>query len=159
MTATTPDSPTPPPVLLEGGEVSAEAKQAKTDANHLKLLVVFHWVLAGLSLVWIGFFYLHHQMLDMVINSPEMWQDAKSAPPPAEFFAFFQYFYLAAGTLVILHGLSNALSAYCLHRRQARMLSLIVAGFNCIFFPFGTALGVFSFIVLLRDSVETKFHN
>jgi hypothetical protein len=157
MTATPTDSPALPTGSIEGGELSSGEKQAKTDANHLKLLVVFHWVLAGLSLVWIGFFYLHHQMLDMMINSPEMWKDAKSAPPPAEFFAFFQYFYLAAGTLVVVHGLANALSAYCLHRRQARMLSLIVAGFNCIFFPFGTALGVFTFIVLLRESVENSY--
>jgi hypothetical protein len=33
------------------------------------------------------------------------------------------------------------------------MLSLIVAELNCLQFPFGTVLGEFTFVVLLRGSV------
>ena len=33
------------------------------------------------------------------------------------------------------------------------MFSLVVAGLNCMGFPFATVLGVFTFLVLLRESV------
>jgi hypothetical protein len=38
-------------------------------------------------------------------------------------------------------------------KRRGRIFSLIVAGLNCLCFPFGTVLGVFTFVILLRDSV------
>jgi hypothetical protein len=37
------------------------------------------------------------------------------------------------------------------------MFSLVIAGLNCIQIPFGTALGVFTIIVLLRDSVREAY--
>jgi len=37
------------------------------------------------------------------------------------------------------------------------MFSLIIAGINCVQFPFGTVLGVFTFVVLLRDSVRELY--
>jgi hypothetical protein len=40
---------------------------------------------------------------------------------------------------------------------SSRLFSLIVAGFMCMFFPFGTALGVFTFIVLTRESVRRLY--
>ena len=41
------------------------------------------------------------------------------------------------------------------HRRY--MFCLIVAGLECVFMPFGTVLGVFTIIVLLRPSVRQLF--
>jgi hypothetical protein len=37
------------------------------------------------------------------------------------------------------------------------LFCLIIAGLNCAFFPTGTVLGVFSFIVLLREPVKQLF--
>jgi hypothetical protein len=34
---------------------------------------------------------------------------------------------------------------------------LVVAGIECIFMPFGTVLGVFTIIVLMRPSVRNLF--
>jgi hypothetical protein len=34
---------------------------------------------------------------------------------------------------------------------------MIMAGVNCAWFPFGTVLGVFTFIVLLRTSVRAMY--
>jgi hypothetical protein len=38
------------------------------------------------------------------------------------------------------------------------MFSLIVAGFNCINFPFGTLLGIFTLILLLRPVMPALYH-
>jgi hypothetical protein len=37
------------------------------------------------------------------------------------------------------------------------MFSIVVAGVNCLQIPFGTALGVFTMMVLLRDTVRQSY--
>ncbi|GAB5561921.1 MAG: hypothetical protein SynsKO_35680 [Synoicihabitans sp.] len=132
-------------------------KQRKTDAGQLKVLMVLHYVFAGLSTLGLGFLYLHHRLMDLMMNTPEMWEQSDQGPPPEEFFALFQYFYLFMGVMIVVFAAANALSARFIQTRRHRIYSLIVAGLNCVLFPFGTALGVFSFIVLLRDSVEENY--
>ena len=128
--------------------------QRKIDAGHLKLLGILHFVLAGLSVVGLGFLFLHWALMQTMINHPEAWNTPKGAgPPPAEFFALFQWFYAVMGMFVVAAGVLNAISGWCILKRRGRMFSLVVAGIDCLMFPFGTALGVFTFTVLLRDSV------
>lgn len=37
------------------------------------------------------------------------------------------------------------------------MYCLVMAGIECMFMPFGTVLGVFTIIVLMRESVQKLF--
>ena len=67
--------------------------------------------------------------------------------------------YVVFGVFSLIGGISNLVSAANLRQRRNRRLSLIVAGFNCVQFPFGTALGVFTFIVLTRDSVREVYEH
>lgn len=130
--------------------------QRKVDADHLKLLAVFHYVLGGLAVVGLGFLCLHWLMLHTFMGNPEMWQTppGKPQPPPPEaFLAMFKWFYLFMGTMIVAGGVGNVVSGLCIRARRGRVLSLIVAGINCLCFPFGTVLGVFTFVVLLRESV------
>lgn len=131
--------------------------QRKVDAEHLKLVAVFHFVLAGLSVVGIGFLCLHWFFMHTFFDNPEMWKNAKEGPPPKEFFAIFQWFYIVMGGFILTAGLANLASGFCIWKRRARVFSLIVAGLNCLCFPFGTALGVFTFVVLLRESVAEVY--
>lgn len=43
------------------------------------------------------------------------------------------------------------------HKNWARILGLIVAALNLIDIPFGTALGIYTFWVLLKDETEKLF--
>ena len=55
---------------------------------------------------------------------------------------------------------SGAVTAYagrCISRRQKYTFCLIAAGLNCMHMPIGTILGVFTLIVLTRDSVRQLF--
>jgi hypothetical protein len=45
----------------------------------------------------------------------------------------------------------------CLARRTRRLFCLVAAGLGCLFFPLGTVLGVFTFIVLSRPTVRAVF--
>jgi len=128
--------------------------QRKVDTEHLRLLSIFQFVFAGLALVGIAFLCLHYAVMSTVMNNPAIWKDQKGGPPPAEFFAMFKWFYLVFGFLLVLGGVANLLSGLFMRRRTNRMFSMVVAGINCVQFPFGTALGVFTFIVIGRDSVR-----
>ena len=131
--------------------------QRKADAEHLKLLAIFHFVLAGLTLIGLGFLFLHWFFMHSIFENPEMFKHAKDGPPPAQFFAVFKWFYIFFGTCIVTGGILNLLSGWAILRRRARIFSLIVAGIDCAVIPLGTALGVFTFIVLLRDSVREVY--
>jgi len=133
--------------------------QRKVDAEHLKLLAVFHFVLAGLSILGLLFLFGHWFFMSSIFDNPEMWKNAKNGaqPPPKEFFAIFKWFYACMGVMILGGGLANLISGWCILRRRARTFSLVVAGVGCLFFPFGTALGVFTLVVLLRESVREEY--
>lgn len=65
--------------------------------------------------------------------------------------------YVLMGFIAVGIAVLNALSARFLALRKNRTFSLVVAGINCQQMPFGTILGVFTFIVLLRGSVRGSY--
>ena len=49
------------------------------------------------------------------------------------------------------------MSGFFLRQRRRRTFSLVMAGINCMNMPLGTVLGVFTVIVLLRESVRQAY--
>jgi hypothetical protein len=45
----------------------------------------------------------------------------------------------------------------CLRDRRHFIFVLVIAGLECAFVPWGTALGVFTFVVLTRPTVKALF--
>jgi hypothetical protein len=45
----------------------------------------------------------------------------------------------------------------CIQLRKNHLFILIVAGFECMMVPVGTVLGVFTIIILMRDTVKPLF--
>ena len=43
-------------------------------------------------------------------------------------------------------------------RHKHYIFCLVMASLNCLFMPFGTILGVFTIVVLMRPSVKTLFY-
>lgn len=129
--------------------------QRKTDADQLKLLYTFHFIIAGLAIVGVGFLFLHYALMHTLLaNVPIGKNQNVGNLPPQEFFGIFKWFYLFFGGLLLLGGAGNLISGMFMRNQKNRTFSLIIAGINCLQFPLGTALGVFTFIVLLRDSVR-----
>ena len=131
--------------------------QKKVDADHLQLLGIFHFLLAGLALVGLGFLGLHYALMRYFVFNPTVWANQKNSPLPAEFFQIFQWLYVVFGVLLLVGGIANLLSGLWIHARKKRTFSLVVAGIDCIQIPFGTALGVLTIIVLMRDSVRETY--
>lgn len=130
-----------------------DEQQQRKDIEHLRQLAIFHFVGAGLALLGICFVGLHFMLFRAILLDPAFTANAKGGPPPKEFFEIFMIFYIVAATWFALSGLGNILSAIYLRQRRNRTFSMVVAAFNCIYMPLGTILGVFTFVVLTRDSV------
>lgn len=136
--------------------------QRKVDADHLRLLSIFSFISAGLALVGVLFLLFHYSMMHMVMSNPQMWQQPgrPAVPPPfdpRQFFAAFIWFYLVFGAWGVVMSLLNVVAGFALRAHKHRTFTLVVAGLNCLRVPLGTTLAVFTFIVLLRDSVRELY--
>jgi hypothetical protein len=131
--------------------------QRKIDSDHLNLLSIFHFVGAGFAVLGILFLLAHYAFLHTIFENPKMWENQKGGPPPAEFFAIFKWFYVIGGIWFAVSAILNVLSGLFLRARKHRTFSMIVAGINCLHMPLGTVLGVFTIIVLVRDSVRQLY--
>lgn len=129
----------------------------KKDVNDLELLVTFHFVGAALAFLALLFLLVHFAMFHTIFANPKMWEGQKGGPPPAEFFAIFKWFYLFFGFWLVASGVLNVISGLCLRSRKRRTFSMVVAGFNCVHIPLGTVLGIFTIIVLQRESVRELY--
>jgi len=136
--------------------------QHRADADHLKLLAVFHFVGAGLAVFGMLFVLLHYTMMHAFLGNPQFWQNQKNPMPnpmPPQFFEIFKWVYVFFAAWFLVSLILNLISALCLLGRKGRTFSMVVAGFNCLHIPLGTVLGVFTIIVLLRDSVRELYED
>jgi hypothetical protein len=139
----------PPPV----GE-----RQTIIDGEHIKMLSIFHFVVAGLALLGVVFLFLHYFLMSSVFSNPEIWKSQKDAPPlPKDFLKNFVWFYIFMGAIFGTMCVLNLLSGLFLRQKRHRTFSLVVGGLNCLQIPFGTVLGIFTIIVLSRNSVRQKY--
>ncbi len=83
------------------------------------------------------------------------------ARPPEEFPRGIGLLFAGLGGVFVLIGWTvGGLTIYagrCLHQRKHRTLTMIMAGLNCLQIPFGTALGIATFLVLQRPTVEALY--
>jgi predicted membrane channel-forming protein YqfA (hemolysin III family) len=123
--------------------------------NHVRLLSIFHYVLAALSALF-SLFPLAYIGFGVAILSG-VFDDGHGAPPPRP----MGWFIIAFGTVMFLAGVTYvvlvALAGRFLARRRHWTFCIVVAALSCTFFPFGTVLGVFTIIVLARDGVKQEF--
>jgi hypothetical protein len=126
------------------------------DEEHLRLLSIFHYVCAGLAALFACFPILYLVMGMIMVFSPQSFGSTKEQPPE-----FMGVFLIILGGVLTLLGWSLAaciaFAGRCLVRRKRHTFCLVIAGIACLFMPFGTILGVFSIVVLMRPSVKALF--
>ena len=76
---------------------------------------------------------------------------------PVVFFDAFRWFYVFMGVWAIASVILNLVAGFRLRQWRSRTFLLCVAGFNCINVPLATVLGVFTIVVLTRDSMRGRF--
>lgn len=127
------------------------------DEEHLKLLSIFHYVAGGIAgfVACIPFIHLIIGIVVLTVGFEEASGDEEF---PALLFGLM--FTLIPG-FIILCGWALAICLIVAGRKLAKrtnyMFCLVIACIGCIFMPFGTVLGVFTIIVLMRPSVKELF--
>ncbi len=131
--------------------------QAVRDKDHLRLLSIFYFISAGLSGFFALFPLLYAVMGLAFLSIPDQLQHAADNPPPAMFGWILFGFGTGLTILLLIFAAAKLLAGFAIRKRRHRVFVLVVAGFSCLSIPYGTLLGIFSFIVLGRPSVAALF--
>jgi len=118
------------------------------DEEHLRLLSIFHYVVAGLAAVFSCFGLIYLFMGLLMLLRPQSFGPAQNQPP-----AFMGLIFAFMGAAIVFFGWAFAAclaySGRCLGQRRNYTFCMVMAAIACMFMPFGTILGVFTIIVLV----------
>ena len=127
------------------------------DEDHLKLLAIFHYVVAGLAAL-VSLFPTVHLLVGIGMVSG-FFTDPKDPFP----FSLVGWIFITFASCWIVFGLAFSscmvMAGRCLRQRRKYKFCLVMAGLACIFMPFGTVLGVFTIITLTSESVKALFQH
>lgn len=126
------------------------------DEEHLKVISIFHYVVAGFT-AFFALFPLIYIILGLCMAlAPGQFGGPGQAPPPGIGLAF-----IVMGGVMMAFGWAFAALIFAtgrfLARRKHHTFCLVVACIECLFVPFGTILGIFSIIILMREQVKQLF--
>jgi hypothetical protein len=128
------------------------------DREHLQLLAIFHYVVAGLAALF-SFFPLLYTTVGAVFIFAARHGTAKPGEdlPPE----FLGWIFAVLGSLLFLIGIAMAICILITGRslalRKRYSFAFVMACIECLFIPFGTILGAFTIVVLSRESVRELF--
>jgi hypothetical protein len=127
------------------------------ETDHLRVLAVFHYVVAGMAAL-MALFPTVHLLVGLGLVSGFFTDPGEPFP-----FALIGWFFIIFASCWISCGLviasCIAVAGRFLQQRRRYMFCLITAGLACMVMPFGTVLGFFTIFFLMKDSVKAQFHH
>jgi uncharacterized membrane protein YoaK (UPF0700 family) len=136
--------------------IDDSVRQSVIDEEHLKLLSLGYMISAGISAAFALFGLIYVFMGAMFGLIARMPASQQGEPPPP----FVGWFLTAFGVAFFIVFVALALLKYkvatSIKQRRSRTFCLVIAAISCLEMPYGTVLGVFTFIVLGRDSVARQ---
>lgn len=125
------------------------------NIHHLKLLSIFHYVVAALAFLF-GLIPTIHLTIGTLMVSGKLGKGGDQVPLEV------------VGTIMIVIALAWMLSAFvfgilmivsgrALAAQRRYTLSLVMGAIACAFVPFGTVLGVFTLLVLMKPEVRRLY--
>jgi hypothetical protein len=125
------------------------------EQQYLKILSIFHYIVGGIAGLFACFPIIHFVIgLGMLFSA--LTQPAPNGPP---LFIGLVFTLFAGGFILVgwVFAVCVILAGVYIAKRKNFMFCLVMAGVECMFTPFGTVLGVFSIILLIRPSVKETF--
>jgi len=131
--------------------------QVDTTAHDLKILSICYYVQAGVlafySLIMLGYSVFVVTLLKMIQQSPQV----REGELPSWVTSFLSLILLGMFVVCLGFGICQFLTGRWLTRHQCRLFCQIVAGLGCLAIPYGTVLGIFTFVVLNRPEARRLF--
>jgi len=160
------------PPLSDDAEASVIARE------RLRILAIGFYVRGGMMvafgcffLVYVAFFLGFSFMPESAWTQPRATSPSPTAiawptpsphppnqgPPPVIIFRVMAGLFSVVTLLVWIMGCLTAYAGRCIQKRRRKLLIYVMAGLNCMFIPYGTLLGVFTFIVLGSPAATWEF--
>jgi hypothetical protein len=131
--------------------------ESNQDSEHLRLLSIFHYIVAGFVAFCSFFPLLYTGMGALFVYLARQPIKPGESPPPE----VLGWFLVGFGIVLVIVGLTFALVIFvagrALTKRRHYWFAFVVGCIECIFIPFGTILGVFTLVVLSRESAKRLF--
>ena len=135
-------------------------RQSVIDDEHLRLLswgYVVSALMTGLFSL-IGLFYAAMGLvMTRVFNETAMTAKQAEQIPPEALGTILGLFGGAFFLLAMSLALAKLWTARCIKQRKSRIFCLVVSAITCFGIPYGSVLGVCTFLVLGRPSVIARF--
>lgn len=163
----------PPPLPLSEDAARAVAEE------RLRLLSIGYYVSGAVGVIMVSFAILHFLIFTTFAFMPEKFfeqgQDGKNSQTQVEATPdhpksnhqdirvvqiAFRVVSAIIGLVILSGWILGGLTIYagrCIAKRQKRTFVLIMAGINCIWIPFGTLLGVVTFMALQNDAIRKLY--
>jgi hypothetical protein len=126
------------------------------DQENLELLSIFHYIIGGMAALFSFFPIIYLILGTLFIVAP--WRIQGSGNPPP---TFLGWIFIVLGGSIMIVGFAFAvcviLAGRYINKRRHYIFCLVIASLNCLFMPFGTILGVFTIVILMRPSVKELF--
>lgn len=132
---------------------SASPLAIDKEREDLNLLAVFHYVVGGIGFLLACLPLLHLAIGLAMIAGPGI-ATRNSHPAPAVLgylFAGLAAFFIVIGWAAAI---GTIISGRFIAQRKHRMFSFVMGAILCLFMPIGTLLGVFTLILLNKESVK-----
>ncbi len=152
---------------------------SEIDLEHLKLLSLFFKFTGIVTAVMISFLLIHFTIFTTIAVMPKSFfnqkvsshvttneSDSATATPqntkPAPEFPHVIFGVLAGifGVIILLGWTFGALTFYagrCIQQRKHPTFIFVISCIKCLFVPYGTMLGICTFMVLSRPQVKKLF--
>ena len=138
--------------------MSEELRQTIVDDEHLRMLSIGYLVSACLSgffsLIGLLYIFLGTLFSAVLKHAPHAQTQGLTPEFPAFIFVVIGFFIFI---VMVACGVLKLLVHQRLKQRRSRVFCMVVAGLCCLGVPYGTVLGVFTFMLLTRPSVIRQF--
>lgn len=123
--------------------------------DDLRLLSIFHFVLAGFTALFALVPLLYVGVGALILSGALEQGDVERVPPVIGWFVVGMGLFLLL--LVVSYAVGLVVAGLSLARERNWLFCMIMAGLSCASFPFGTALGVFTLVILSKPEVKAVF--
>ncbi|MFH1377710.1 MAG: hypothetical protein ABIH86_03055 [Planctomycetota bacterium] len=153
------------------------SSRSSSDASHLQILAICHYILAGMTAILGVMTTLWLLMAKkFIIDGDGSFGQVPPTPQQQQAMNQFRKFIDEAFggqqafgnlltlliystiALVVLHVFFTFLVGYCIQIRKQWLAIIIFEAMNLLSIPFGTALAVFTMVVLFKPQVKASFY-
>lgn len=132
----------------------SETEQDSTKQT-LSNLSIYHYVLAGVVLLYAGGTYFQAWLFQDMLHQPQLGEIASL--DMKQMSDSITRFIIAIGAMYLIQAFLLVITARSLAKCRRWTFCMVVSHINLLIFPFGTILGVLTIIVLLKPSAKRLF--